>query len=488
MTPEPSIAKRELDRSLVHGIAWVGGLRTVTKVIQWAATLLVVRLLAPSDYGLVAMAEVYLALARMVTDLGLGSAIIQHRHLSEEQVARVGGVSAGLGALLFLLSLAAAPLVARIFGEPEVGSIIVVLSITLPVGGYESILRALLKRDLEFRRIGWLNMIENLTGAFTSLGLAALGFGFWSLVYGAVAGKLTATVVVMTWRRHRITWPRELHTVREQLWFGWNVLLSRIALYVRRLSDVTVVGRVLGSSLLGIYNVAWTVANLPVDRVTSIALDVTPAVFASAKDDDGALRRYLRLATEGVSLFAFPATIGLAVVAEEFVLLVLGETWSQAVVPLQILAITAALRSITPFLSQVLIATEQPRREMLFSLAGALVLPVLFLVGSRWGIEGVAIGWLIGHPMVGVPMLLLPALRAVGMSAREYLVALMPATLASSATATTVLLVQSIMPMEWPLLTSLLLKVSAGVVVYALVAGPALRKRLRALAALRRPA
>jgi O-antigen/teichoic acid export membrane protein len=214
--------------------------------------------------------------------------------------------------------------------------------------------------------------------------------------------------------------------------------------------------------------------------------DVTPSVLAATEYDAAALRRYLRLVTAGIAFIAFPATFGLAVVADDFVLLVFGERWLGTVGPLRVLAFVAAMRSITPILSQVLIATEQPKRNMQFSLTAALVMPVFFLVGSRWGITGVAVGWLIGHPLVTVPILLRRALGTVEMPFRAYLRTLGPAALASAATVFVVLLARLAIPAEWTLAARLTVEVSAGVATYILVIFPTYRSRLRAFSSLLR--
>ena len=220
--------------------------------------------------------------------------------------------------------------------------------------------------------------------------------------------------------------------------------------------------------------------------MTSLVSEVTPSVLAAAQHDAAALRRYLRILTEGVAFFAFPAAVGLAVVADDFVLLVLGERWMATTGPLRILALAAALRSITPFLSQILLATNQPKRNMQFGLSAAVVLPILFLVGSNWGMTGVALVWLVGHPLVVIPILLRHALRSVDMPARVYVRILLPAALASAVTAASVLLVRTALPTDWPLAARFAIEVSTGIVTYGVGVLPVYRSRLRAFLSLLR--
>jgi PST family polysaccharide transporter len=276
--------------------------------------------------------------------------------------------------------------------------------------------------------------------------------------------------------------------IRSELVFGWHVLGARFALYVRQFADVAVVGRTLGTQALGAYNVAWTQANIPVDRVNAVVGEVTPSILAAAQGDKKALQRYVRIITEGIAFLSFPATIGMALVADHFVLVVFGERWSATINPLRILALVGALRSITPILSQVLVATEQAKKNMQFSIATAIIIPILLVIGSQWGLTGVAMAWMIGHPLSMIPVLLPSALKAVGMRHRDYAATLLPAALASVAMAVVVLGVRVMLPDEWPLQLRFAIEVILGGLIYGLGVFSTYRTRLKTLISLFRSA
>jgi PST family polysaccharide transporter len=475
----PGPSKAELDRSLVSGIAWTGGLRSVTLTVQWVAALLVVRLLTPEDYGLVAMATAYLGLVQMFSEFGLGAAVIQRRSLTGSQIARLGGLSVASSVILAGVSIAASGVVAAFFKEPRVQLVIIVMSVTFVFTGIDVIARALLRRDLQFKRAAWVQASQNIAQAVVSLALAVLGFGYWALVLAAVAGQLVRMVAAVASRPHRISWPSDLASIKSELWFGSHVVVSQFALYVRRFSDIVIVGRVLGGEALGAYNVGWTQANIPVDRVGPIVTGVSSSVLASVQTDPPALRRYIRLFTEGLAFMAFPTTLGMAVIADHFVLFVFGERWTATITPLRILCLVAAMRAITPILSQVLVATDQTKKNMQFAVVAAMVMPIFLLVGSRWGINGVAVAWLVGHPLVLGTVLLRHALAVADMRLVEYASALRPACLASGAMVLSVLLARLLLPPDWPLVARLSLEVVVGALVYGLGVLGAYRSRFQ---------
>lgn len=474
-------ASERLDRSLIGGLAWTGATRWATQLIGWAATLVVVRLLAPSDYGLVGMALVYLGFMQLVNEFGLGAAIIQQRQMTEDQVARINGFAVILGVGFVLFSVLVAGTVAGFFDQPAVRGIIVVASLTLLLAAVQVVPRALLARDLAFKRLAWVDGGEAITATVATLTLAALGARYWSLVVGPLVGRLASTILLGLWRPHRAAWPRRFHSIAGSVEFGWHVVVARLAWYFYSNADFLVIGRVLGNVALGAYTIGWTVASMPVDRITALVGSVAAPVFASVQDDRAALRRYLRNLTEAVAFVTFPAAVGLAIVADEFVVTVLGPQWRPAILALRLLALAAALRSVSTLLPYVVVATGHARRNMQLTAMAALILPLLFYAGTRWGIAGVAAAWVIGHPLVVMPWFLFFALRLTELRLPDYLRALGPAALGTGIMAAAVLGVRSLTPGDWPVPAALALHVLTGALVYAGIAYYARRERLRSL-------
>lgn len=475
-----------LDRSLVHGIAWTSAIRWVTQLASWVITLFVAHLLAPSDYGLVGMALIYFGFAQLVCDAGLTGAIVQTRGLGEPQFAAIGTVAGAVGIVLGALTLVSAPFVAAFFREARVSGILTVLSLTFPIRGLQILPRGLLARDLKFRTLAFIDGIESAAVMITTLVLALAGAGYWSLVGGPLVGTLTSTAVCYLWRPHRLALPRDLESLRPAFRIGWHLLVSNIAWYAYSNADFTVVGRVLGTASLGAYTLAWTIASVPVDRISSLVGRVTPAVFAAVQTDPPSLRRYLSLLTEGLAFVTLPLCLGLFLTAHDFVAAFLGGRWVGVTVPLQLLALYAALRSVALLAPQVLVSTGRSGRSMMFSVLALLVLPPVFYVGTRWGTAGVAMGWVTVYPILVVASFLRYALRAIEMRWSAYLAALIPAATASAAMILAVWLTRVTVPEGWDVRLRFAAEVAAGVSGYCGAAWLAHRRRIAALATLLR--
>ncbi|MBI4502649.1 MAG: oligosaccharide flippase family protein [Gemmatimonadetes bacterium] len=473
-----------LDRTLVQGIAWTGAIRWTAQSISWAATFVIARLLTPTDYGLVGMAMIYVGLAQIVTEGGVSAAVVQQRDLTADQVAQLNGLAVMIGVMLFALTLALAAPISWFFGERQVHLVITVVSTIFLIRSVQVVPRALLARDLDFRRLAWIDGLETFSLMLTTLLLALAHFGFWALCLGALVSGVLTSSLALRWRAHPMKFPRTLGPIKRPVSFAWQVVTSQLAWYTYSNGDFAVVGRVLGKAALGAYSFAWTIASVPVDRVSSLVSRVTPAFFAAVQHDPPALRRYLLNLTEGLAVVTLPACIGLAIVAPEFVHVVLGDAWTAAIVPLRLLSLYAAFRSIITPAPTILVATGRSKLSMYFSLLSAVILPIAFYIGTRWGTTGVAMGWLLVYPMLAIGLFLRSAFRVIGMSAREYLRALAPALGATAAMTVVLLLLRLALPAGWPPLARLLLQVLVGAAAYSAVIYARHRERLRAVHAL----
>jgi O-antigen/teichoic acid export membrane protein len=298
-------------------------------------------------------------------------------------------------------------------------------------------------------------------------------------VLGPIVGRATCTILVNTWRPHRVAWPRHFASIAGAVGFGWHVVVARVAWYLYSNADFAIVGRVLGKGPLGSYTFGWQISSIPIDRVTALVMSVTGPVFSTVQHDRAALRRYLRNLTEGLAFITFPATVGLALVADVFVLALLGDHWRPAIVPLRFLALSAALRSVTPLLPQIIVSTGHAKRNMQFTIAATLIMPILFYAGTRWGTAGVAIAWVIGYPACVLPMFLGEVLRVTGMTLGGYARALSPAAGVTLLMAAIVLGVRAVSPATWPAGLRLGTQGLAGIATYGLVLYGIHRARVR---------
>jgi len=455
----------DLDRSLVKGIAWTSVVTWLSQILSWGSTLVVVHYLAPTDYGLIGMALLYLGFAQMVSELGVGAAIVQFRTLTDDQLRQFNSLSIIAGVACVLVSLAAAIPIGHFFGEPRLPVVIVVMSLNFIVSAFKVVPQGLLERQLQFRKLALFEGTKSIIAASANLTMAIIGFGYWTLALGPLIGATVYAILVVAQNPVGFNRPR-LSVIREPFTFSSHMLVSRFAWYGFSNADFAVVGRILGSAALGAYTLGWTLSGMAVEKITALVGRVTPAFFSAVQHDKPTLRRYLLSITEGLSLVTFPVCIGLALIAEDVVRLAMGERWTPAILPLQLLAIVATFRSIQPLIPQVLAALRESRRNMNNTLLTVLVLPVGFYVATRWGISGVAIAWLILYPLLASP-LFARTFRMIGLPVRSYVESLWPATSSCVAMAVVVTLVDRALFPNSTSYASLTTKIVVGALAYS---------------------
>ncbi|HEX6535557.1 MAG TPA: oligosaccharide flippase family protein, partial [Gemmatimonadaceae bacterium] len=303
-------ARRSLDRELLLGIAWTGGMKWAIQLVSWSSTFVVARILTPSDFGLLGMAAVYLGLVALVNEFGLTAAILKGRTLTDDQIAQLGGLGLAIGTGFCLLSMAASIPIAHFYGEPAVRTIIVILSLNFVLTAAGVLPRSLLARDLQFRRLAWLDGASNLSQIAATLTLAILGARYLALVFGSLVANAVGTGLALWWRGHRIAIPRSFRALRESVHVGWHVVVGRVAWYTYQNADFAIVGRVLGKAVLGAYTLGWEIATIPVERVSALVGRVTPGVFSAVAANRPELRRYYLAVIEGLAVITFPAAAG----------------------------------------------------------------------------------------------------------------------------------------------------------------------------------
>jgi len=461
-------SSHELDRSLVHGMAWTGIMKWSGQVLSWVATILVARMLTPADYGIMAMAIAFIGIVEMISEFGVGSAVINFRDLRSDEIAQLNGISLALGFGGFILSCIAAVPLSWFFKTDELTLVIIVLASGFILLGLKAVPYGILQKEMRFKFLALVEALQMLIQAISVVGFALLGFSYWTLVLGNLVGTVIATVCLVGARPLGFAIPR-LNQLRDVLAYSWGVVGSRMLWYLYGTSDAFIVGRLLGQAALGFYSFGLALANMAVEKVAGMSNQVTTSLFGAVQHDHAALRRYLLILTEGFTVVSFPFTIGLALVAEELVWVVLGEKWLPIVAPMQILAISASYRSVSNIPTQVLFATKDSRPSLWNNVLCVAIFPPAFLVASQWGIVGIAMVWALLYPPLNY-LLSAFVFRSIGMSHGDYWRSFIPATVASLAMTIAVVGAKYGMSSDWSLPVRLGTEVCLGGVVYILIA------------------
>ena len=477
-------------RHLASAIAWTAGGKWISQVFAWASTLIVVRVLSPADFGLLGLAATYLGLVELISEFGIGTAIITLRDLTAKQVSQLNTVAILLGVTGTAVSCGLASPMAAFFHAPELRTLVPVMALTFLITAFKSVPYALLQKDLRFSTLSRLDAAQALLQAVGNAVLVLAGLRYWAIAISGLVSALVGVCLFVRCRPVRVERPA-FGLVYSSIVFSWRVLVSRLSWYLYSNADFVVAGRLLGKVALGSYSVAWNFANLPGEKIVALVTSVTPTFFASVQHDKAALRHRLTSLTELLSVVMFPVVSGFALVAPLAIPLACGPQWRAAIIPMQLLAIYTFLRSVVTLLPQVINVVGETRFGMWNSLATLALLPGSFVIASRWGVVGIASVWVLVYPIFTIP-LYRRTLGRIDLPFRRYLDALKPSFVSTVLMAACVYIVSLYLPPAFPAVAKLSCEMATGFVVYpaalVLLFPSRLRQYRKSLQHLRSPA
>jgi PST family polysaccharide transporter len=413
------------------GVGWNSLSMVIRQTSQFVTTAVLARLLLPSDFGLVGMAAIVTGLVYSVRELGLSAAIVQKKELDQMHLSSSFWANIMGGLVLFGICALAAPIASRFFRDPIVAPILIVSSTSLVISSFGAVHRASLLRNLRFKAIAVAEVGISLAYGFVAIAMAALGFGVWSLVGGTLFGSGVGVILwwsVLRWRPAlEFSWRKFLELFR----FGANVMGSGLVGYFSHNIDYLVIGRRLGAFPLGIYTLAFKLISFPLTRVSYMVTDVAFPAFSRIQGEDARLRRGYTRTVSYLSLIIFPLLFGLMVLAPEFVRVVYGPKWTPAILPLRVMCVLGMLKGVGTTVGSILKAKGRPDVELKYSILFLSGMVAAVLLGSRYGIAGVALAITV-LALLAFPVIQLVTNRMIGLSSREYLGSLLPAFVSSA--------------------------------------------------------
>jgi len=385
---------------VLRSFAWQGGAVALGQVVSWISTLIVIRMLSPNDYGLMAMANLFVGLLLLVSDLGVGSAAVQSRNLDRDAVRVLFGLVIATNLAGAALTWVASPWIAAFFAEPRLVPMLRVMSLGFGLVALYVLPQALLMRDLHFDRKARADVFAATLAALVTLSLAASGLGVWALVGGMLSTHCLRALAFQVLRPCLPLPSFAFRSSRDSVQFGALVTLSRILWWSYGNLDVAIAGRVLGKTLLGTYSVALSLASIPLDKVMPIVTQVSFAAFSRIQDDHERVERNVLRALQAVSLVALPGFVGMAAVAPEAIPLILGAKWEATVIPFQLLCTILPLKALAAVLSPALFGIGRPWVNVVNMAITLTVMAIAFAVGVRNGLLGLCLAWVIAYPAV----------------------------------------------------------------------------------------
>ena len=388
-----------LRKNVLSAVGWSAGTRLVGQLINWAMTLLVIRFLRPEDYGLMGLAMAVTGFLQSMSYVGISDTVVQSRSIDDGLLRSTFGFVIIVNTAFVVLLWCLAPFVAQFYGDARLIDLLRVASLVFVFIIVQAIPGALLQRRLDLKRISRIEFVANIIGGLSGLALAWLGFGVWSL--------MIAMLVSTGWRSLGLFWAEPFWQRPSLRFRGYAAILKNGGIrtaeqaiwYLYNSSDVLLIGKLLGPVPLGIYTVARQVAAIPAEKLAVVLKPAAFPAFSMVQHDHAEALRHLSKAMRLIALATFPVFFGISAIAPQIVQIVLGSQWASAVVPLSLLALGMTLRPVGIILPSFLMGLGQFKASFSNTVFGAVLFPVAYIVGSRWGIEGVCVAAVLAYPV-----------------------------------------------------------------------------------------
>jgi teichuronic acid exporter len=389
-----------LRTKVISAVKWSILNRVIAQVVTWSATIIVIRLLAPEDYALIAISGLVIGFSQLLRDLGLGAAIIQRDDIDDEKMRIIFGVIIVTHIIMFLIINMLAPFAAAYFNQEKLTDILHVVSFQVLIPTLTMIPSALMVRAMQFKLQSIIGMIAAIFASLSTLVMAYLGYGVWSLVMGQFASILVSLVGYSLVAPYFKKPSFKFNKIRPYMSYSGQVFLADILYYFYTRADVVIVGKLLGPSTLGFYTVADNLAMLPMNKISGMLSGIGFAAYAQIKNNISEVKSKFLLTIEMNSLLFFPVLWGMSSIADDFIPVFLGDKWLPAIIVLQLIPLIIPFKMTGPLFRPALLGIGRADLFLTTLIINAICVPSAIAIGGfLGGLEGVCLGWIVGFSL-----------------------------------------------------------------------------------------
>ncbi len=465
----PDAVGGDFGRTVKHAVFWRSGSQIVAQLITWGATLVVLWLLDPSDYGIFAMTQTLIQLLNFLNGYGFASSLIQRESISTHAVRQAFGLLLLLNCALAALQYAIAPMVAAYYGHPILADLLRVQCLIFLALPFMIVPDVLLSRRMDFRRIAIVNLASAVISASVALYCAWHGFGVWTLVIAPIAAFWSRAILLLLATRLFVLPSFDFRGAGAMAQFGSAMLASQLLWILQTQSDVFFAGRRFDEHDVGIYAQALFLTQLFLSKFVPPLNDVAFPAYSRLQGDPGAMRWSFLKSVRLIMLVACPVYLGMAVTAGPLIGTVLAPKWSEMAPLVTLLALAMPLMTLQTLFAPATTGLGWPQISVRTAACGAALFMAAFAIGVQYGPAGLAWAWLGASPLLLAATIMLSR-PALGVGFRDVAQAALPGLGCALIMAILVegiaLLLQATMPgLPAPLMLGLL--VASGVISYA---------------------
>ncbi len=384
-----------LKQKTISGLTWSFIDNFAQKGITFIIGIILARLLLPSEFGLIGMITVFIAISVSFINSGFGDALIRKQDCTDIDFSTVFYFNLVVGVLFYGLMFICAPAISRFFNEPQLISLVQVLGVVLIIDSLTIIQRTILTKRVDFKLQTKISVIASVVSGVVGIVMAYRGFGVWSLVAKQVIERGVNSILLWLWNQWRPLLVFSRHSFTELFSFGYKLLISGLIDTLYRNIYLIIIGKYFSAQELGFYIRANQFKALPAENINGIVGRVSYPVLAQMQDDKAALKRNYQKLIKSIMFITFVLMMGMAAVAEPMVITLIGEPWRPSIIYLQLLCFVGMMYPLHALNLNIL--KVQGRSDLFLKLEiikTVLDVPVI-IIGIMFGIKAMIVGMIV---------------------------------------------------------------------------------------------
>jgi O-antigen/teichoic acid export membrane protein len=379
------------ENSFRRSVSWLFLGNTSTQILTFAFGIVLARLLAPAEFGMLVTIQVFTGLAGFVSGGGMGQALVRAKDATRHDYDVVFTLQIMIGLLIYGVFFLAAPWFAHWYDTPLYESLLRVSALTFVTRPLVNVPNSILHRDMRFKAQTVARVATLMVSSGVSIALAWAGWSVWSLILGGLAGSITNATMLSLLARWRPGLSFEFKRGRELARYGFLVSINDIVVYARNQVANLILGRTLGMSAVGLFNKSDSLVRMPATFITGSVYQVLFRALAREQHDDARSRQMFLQGIRLVAVYATPCYVMLYWLATPMIHLLYGERWIEAAAPLSLLAVACPMLMIANLSGAVLAARNWLGRELRVQLILLALTAGATFGGLQYGLSGIAI-------------------------------------------------------------------------------------------------
>jgi len=381
-----------LKQKALKGFIWTGLSNAITQGIKFFSRIILARILLPEDFGLVAIGLFIIGGFSLLQGLGITTSLVQKKGDIEEAAGTGVFLSVIIGLFLFIPTFFLAGPIANFFHKPEALGVVRVLSLTFIINAFELVPSALLCKEIEFKKKFIPEVSSAIIYGAVSIISSMLGFGYWSLIYGYLSSTLVSAVLMWIVCDFRPKLKFNQKVALELINYGKFVAGNSVLAFLVIQCDNAFVKKLLGIAALGYYTMAYTIANLPITGIAFAFAGTMFPVFSKLQDKTAQLKNVFVKSLKILMIVILPISCGIIILADQFIITILGAKWLPMAAAMKVLSIFAIFRVIRCLTGTLLQAIGQAKVEFINAIFELLIMITLIIpLTLKYGIVGTSI-------------------------------------------------------------------------------------------------